>query len=205
MYLDIGGVRIHVGFAAAAFAAWALNSGRRRLYAIGFAGVLLHELTHLFLMRRYGCRRPAVEVLPGGVRISSEDAQRLGYRQTALVLLGAPAVNLAVGAAFLCAGRFASHAVMREAAAVNLALAAVNLLPLSFLDGGRALGEYAACRSGGPVAAGYVFVLDGVCCALLLAAAVVLAIQHVFPVPYYAFCLYCCVMAAWGESARRKK
>ena len=205
MYLDIAGVRIHIGFAAAAFAAWALNSGRRRLYAIGFAAVLLHELTHLFLMRRYGCRHPSVEVLPGGVRISSDDAQRLGYRQTALVLLGAPAVNLAVGAAFLCAGWYAPHDVLRETAAVNLALGAVNLLPLSFLDGGRALGEYAVCRSGGAAAAGYAFVLDGVCCVLLLAAAAVLAVQHLFPVPYYAFCLYCCVMAARVEYVRRKK
>ena len=200
MYLNIAGVRIHVGFAAAAFAAWALNSGRRRLYAIGFAGVLLHELTHLFLMRRYGCRRSVVEVLPGGVRISSDDARRLGYRQTLLVLLGAPAVNLVLGTAFLCARRFAPYAVLREAAAVNLALGAANLLPLSFLDGGRALWEYIAYRYG-DAAAGKASAADGICCALLLAAAAALALRGIYPIPYYAFCLYCLVLFTCGKKS----
>ena len=46
--------RITAVFAAAAIACL-INYGQPTVYGIGFASVVLHEATHLLLMRVFGC------------------------------------------------------------------------------------------------------------------------------------------------------
>ena len=204
MSIKLGGVRLKIGFLAAAFAALLLDRGPWRLLALGGAAVLLHETAHLCCMRRCGCRSPTLEVLPGGVAIRSDDFGALGYRQAALCLIVAPAVNLLLGGLLLLAvPKTAGWA--RFFGAANLALGAVNCLPLSFLDGGRSL-ECLLLAARGPETAALVRQRADIVCLLLTAAvAAALTARGLRPLPYYAFCLYCLLTWAARQGPRRKK
>ena len=192
MSIKLGGLRLRVGFLAAAFAALLLNQGPWRLLALSAAAVLLHEATHLFCLRRCGCRQPTVEILPGGVMIRSDAFAALGYRQAALCLVSAPAVNLLVGGVFLLAAPKDAERI-RFFGMANLAIGAVNCLPLSILDGGRTLGCLLMAFRGTERAARVQRWTDGVCLLLMLSAAAVMAVRGMRPLPYGIFCLYCLV------------
>ena len=191
MSVKLGGLRLKIGFSAAAFAALLLNRGPWRLLALSAAAVMLHELTHLCCMRRCGCRQPTVEILPGGVMIRADGFSALGYRQAALCLISAPAANLLVGGVFLLAApKDAERA--RFFGMANLALGAVNCLPLSFLDGGKTLECLLAIR-GMERAARIRRRTDSVCLLLMLSAAAVMTAYGMRPLPYTVFCLYCLI------------
>ena len=204
MSVKLGGLRLKIGFSAAAFAALLLNRGPWRLLALSAAAVLLHEAAHLFCLRRCGCRNVFVEALPGGVAIRPDGFAALGYRQAAFCLMSAPTVNLLLGGLLLLF--VPKNAVEpRFFGAANLTLGAVNCLPLSFLDGGRTL-ECLLLRRRGPEAADRVRRTATVSCLLLLlAGAVWLTAKGFRPLPYYAFCLYCLLMTVAGRKGKHVK
>lgn len=139
MYLKLGKIRIHITFAFAAFAAFAANSDAGERLTLIFASALLHECVHLCFLIGYGCRNIRLTLRPGGAAISCAGTELLNARKSVPVFLSAPLMNAVLGAAlFFLAGRFSSEALL-TAARINLRLGAVNLLPVSFLDGGRAL------------------------------------------------------------------
>lgn len=202
MRVEIGGVALRFGVAAAAFCACILNYGSARLFWFGALAVMLHESTHLLLMLYFGCRRITVEVLPGGVRIQSDDLLKLGYRQTGAVFFIAPLANLAACAVFFLCSRWVPDPVLRQNAAVHLALGGVNLLPLSFLDGGRTLRCLLASLRGSAADA-WAKGADAACLLLLAAALLLLALLRIFPVPLYVFCLYCGAMTFFSGRQRK--
>lgn len=202
MCIELRGIKVRLGFASAAAVACLLNSVSPALLAAGTCGVLLHELTHLVLMRSFGCGNPRIEILPGGVRIVSQEFETLGYRQAAVCLLGAPAVNLLLGAALYAASGPARSEVLRYAAFGNLALGAVNLLPMPFLDGGRALECLLCCRKNAPDARALVRKTGLVCLLLMTAAAVVLGVNKIYPPGYYLFIGYCLVTYVMGAAKK---
>ena len=199
--VNIGGVRLHVGVAAAAVSACMVNYGSPQLLLIEIVAVALHEMTHLFVMLYYGCSRPSVEVLPGGIRMRADGFESLGYRQAAVVSLCAPAANLLAGFVFYLFWRRAPAALLRRAFVVHFVLGGVNLLPMSFLDGGRALqtclasaGHSAAAESLGRGA-------NAVCLSGIGVLLLFLAFRRIFTVPLWVFFLYCLAASA----AARKK
>ena len=203
MSIKLGGLRLRVGFFAAAFTALLLDRGPWRLLALSGMAVLLHELTHLFCMRRCGCPHPTLEILPGGVMIRSEGFGALGYRQAAFCLASAPAVNLLTGGVLLLTvpedaewARFFGTA--------NLALGIVNCLPLSFLDGGRTLECLLTAAVGTENVVRFRKLADPICLLLMAAVAAALTIRGARPLPYYAFCLYCLLTAAARHGKRRQ-
>ena len=115
-----------------------------------FLCVLLHEFGHIFTARAFGVPTPYVTLLPiGGVaqleRIPEEPGQEF------LIAIAGPLVNVfitillvAVGGATLQTSAAAGldntqFSMIDRLAAVNLFLAAFNMIPAFPMDGGRVL------------------------------------------------------------------
>lgn len=123
-----------------------------------FGCVLLHEFGHVFAARRYGVYTPDIILLPiGGVarleRIPEKPSQEI------VVALAGPAVNVVIAAVlYLALGGLvpddsleiqnAGVGLLAKLAAVNLFIAAFNLIPAFPMDGGRVLRAVLAHRKG---------------------------------------------------------
>lgn len=138
MSIELFGVRLRIGFPAAVFFAFVFNTASGARFGISFAVILAHELTHLVCLLFCGCANITVDILPGGISIGAGGMEKLSYRQTALCALSAPAVNLVFGGLLLLFGKTSRFSFLADAGTVSLVLGAMNLLPFSFLDGGRA-------------------------------------------------------------------
>ena len=199
MSIDVGKVRITVGFFAAAFIACAVNYGDPGILALGCFSVALHEITHLLFLLRYHCRYTKAEILPGGIRISTPDFDSLSYRRAAVCLLSAPVCNILLAVCFRLLGRRFHTELFFRAAAVNLSLGAVNLLPLSFLDGGRALELLLRRRVSFRLADRILRISDISCLFLIGSAVVILCFYGSFSLPLAAFFFYCLLAAVRGQ------
>ena len=119
---------------------------------------VLHECGHLTAASLLGRAAREITVLPIGISIDYGAAG--SYRDICLAALAGPFLNL-LTAAMACvlplSSDFAAYAV-----AFSLSLAAMNLIPLSFFDGGSALGAVLAMRFGIAAADNTARVLDAV-------------------------------------------
>ncbi len=199
MYLKLPRVTVRVTFLFAAALALAANTGRAEAVGTVFVSALLHECAHLALLLSYGEKDLTLLLLPGGARIENAALQALPYRKLLVCALAGPAVNLLLaGALYLCFLR--SHgAFFLQAAEVNLLLGGCNLLPVSFLDGGRALESLVCLKRKSPVPL-RVRRLTDICTVLLLAAASVrLWLTGRDAVFFGLFAAYCGVMVCRRE------
>ena len=100
---------------------------------------LLHELGHLLSMKLCGYRVKRFEITAVGGNIVCEEKHK-SYFFDIIVALSGPMVNfilIILIYKLIGLGFFAKNGMFYLA--VNFLLMAVNLLPVSFLDGGRAL------------------------------------------------------------------
>ena len=108
-----------------------------------FASILVHELGHALVARRFGVGTREILLLPiGGVanleRIPDKPAHEL-----AVALVG-PVINLVIAAMlFFVGGAFATQLMW-----INVGLAIFNMIPAFPMDGGRALRALLAMRIG---------------------------------------------------------
>lgn len=120
-----------------------------------FAIIVLHELTHALVAKRFGVRTRDILLLPiGGIasleRIPERPAQELAVSVAGpavnLVLAGLLWIGIAVGggSVALDAPRSLGWALVVQLFWINIALAVFNLLPAFPLDGGRALRAFLA-------------------------------------------------------------
>jgi Zn-dependent protease len=128
------------------------------LYVLAlFASVLLHELGHTLVARRYGIRTTEIVMFPIGGVSRPERAPKA--REELWVALSGPLVNLIIAAALLAwvgvQKGFVSLPQLREPTDANLAeriaignlvLFVFNLLPAYPMDGGRILRSFLALR-----------------------------------------------------------
>lgn len=159
-------LRVHATFllliAWIAAAAWAQGGATAAVANVGFvlalfACVLAHEFGHALMARRFGIRTPDITLLPiGGLarleRLPEEPAREV------LVALAGPAVNVVIWAVLvgvlgagsgldgLAAVQNPQTGFLERLAAINLFLAAFNLLPAFPMDGGRVLRALLASR-----------------------------------------------------------
>lgn len=116
-----------------------------------FGSVLLHELGHALVARRFGIRTRGITLLPIGGVAALEGEPRNPKQELAIALAG-PAVNFV-----LAGGLFAVTAItglgsglLGSLMVANLMLGVFNLIPAFPMDGGRALRAFLATRLGGP-------------------------------------------------------
>lgn len=142
------------------WAAWAAWSGAGTLLSVllgvgfllaVFASVLLHELGHALVARRYGIATRRIILSPIG-GIAQLEGMPKKPRQELAVALAGPAVNflLAFGLWFFSpifgAGFLGS--LVGSLIVANLTLGLFNLIPAFPMDGGRALRAFLAERMG---------------------------------------------------------
>ncbi len=125
---------------------------------LGFLAILLHELGHALAFRHYGMKSHIGFWMLGGATIPDDpvSAACLPDRQLLLVSLAGPFVGLLLGGASLAVSLALGtldRAISTPVALwtfVNLVWAIFNLLPISGLDGGRALVHLAGAAFGRP-------------------------------------------------------
>jgi Zn-dependent protease len=146
-------IRVHLTFVL--FLAWIVMSFTLRglgptatlagiaLVLAVFATIVVHELGHALVARRYGIDTREILLLPIGGVASLERIPDKPRHELAVALVG-PAVSLAIaGALALVPGAFANQLMW-----INIALAVFNLIPAFPMDGGRALRALLAIRLG---------------------------------------------------------
>lgn len=129
------------------------------LVASVFAIIVLHELGHALVARRFGCRTKEILLLPIGGLASMEHMPERP-RHELLVALAGPAVNVVLALVLgvlvgVTGGSFdpaqaasLSGALASQLLWINVMLAAFNLLPAFPMDGGRVFRAVLAMRLG---------------------------------------------------------
>ncbi len=130
---------MHITFAFALFAAFAAGSAAGEKLAAAFASALLHECVHLVFLIGFGCTGIRLTLNPGGASVKCAGMELLCVKKQLLTLLSAPSLNVVLGLLLLASGSITGGEALFSAASVNLWLGGINLLPVRFTDGGRAL------------------------------------------------------------------
>lgn len=168
MCFTIGSVKIHIGFLFSAAVCLYLNSSYSSLFIAAFVSALLHEMMHLAFLISYGCKNIELILLPSGAKISGASLNTLGYRQSVAVCLSAPVLNILLSVLLFFVYRIFGNMKILQIAEINFLLGAVNLLPMSFLDGGRALFSFLCIKKDLSLAGNILFICDIVVLGLLL-------------------------------------
>jgi Zn-dependent protease/predicted transcriptional regulator len=160
-------IRVHVTLilllAWIAMASWLGGLGPRGtavgvlLFATVFAIIVIHELGHALMARRFGVRTRDILLLPiGGIASLERIPERPGH-ELAIALVG-PAINLVIAGLLWAGLAIAGGSLDPQNATsigegfvsqllwINVVLAGFNLLPAFPLDGGRALRALLAMR-----------------------------------------------------------
>jgi Zn-dependent protease/CBS domain-containing protein len=140
---------------------WSFDLPGVILVGLVFSCVLLHELGHSLLARRYGVQVDNITLLPiGGV--AAMRSLPHSPRVELLVALAGPAVSVALGLLFALAARQrygpivwpillhdpGNMPLLLELASINFSLTAFNLVPAFPMDGGRVLRSVLWSRTG---------------------------------------------------------
>ena len=139
--------------------AWLNYLDRSFVVPLALAACGVHELGHIFVIRRMGGAIKGIRLTAVGAELIL--SRPLGYWQEGLSALAGPGANLLL-ALICCSGKGGL-----TFAGLNLALALFNLLPVGRLDGGRALRCTLALLAGW---------LDGLCTVAALGAGLFLAV-----------------------------
>ncbi|MEM9456496.1 MAG: site-2 protease family protein [Myxococcota bacterium] len=142
------------------WAAWAAWSGAEPLLSVVlgvgfllavFGSVLLHELGHALVARRYGIATRRIVLSPIGGIAQLEGMPRKPREEMAVALAG-PAVNFALAAGLWILSPIFGSGLMANLVGslivANLTLGLFNLVPAFPMDGGRALRAFLAERIG---------------------------------------------------------
>lgn len=132
-----GRVEVSGGFLLLAALLWYLDEDGTILLA--GAACTLHEVAHCGAVWGLGGRISGLRLSVTGAELILSGTRPLGYGAQFLAAVSGPVANLA---AALLAARLAERGggeVLWVFAGLNLGLAGFNLLPMSQLDGGRAL------------------------------------------------------------------
>ena len=152
---SIAGIPIRVHLTFVLFLAWIVMAFSMRglgpsatltgvaLVLCVFATIVVHELGHALVARRYGIHTQQILLLPIGGVASLERIPDKPAHELAVALVG-PAVSFAIaGVLWFVPGAFANQLMW-----INVALAVFNLIPAFPMDGGRALRALLAIRLG---------------------------------------------------------
>ncbi|MDB4955356.1 MAG: Peptidase [Myxococcales bacterium] len=167
----VGGIAIRVHLTLILLLAWiavtyASTGAGARGTAVGlllvvavFTAVLVHELGHAFVARRFGYRTRDIMLLPIGGIATLEQMPEKPTQELAVAVVG-PAINLAIagviwigitatgGQTSLGSVTSLSGSFLAQLFWINIGLAAFNMVPAFPMDGGRALRALLALKLG---------------------------------------------------------
>lgn len=152
-------VNITHGFLLLLMAVTVLAGPKRTLIVLIAAGV--HELGHILALRALGARVVRFGLGASGAQIVF--TKRLSYPGEIAAALSGPLAGAVLAGLALFVGRRWGSAGLLELAAVSTLYTAVNLVPASPTDGGRAL-DAALCRLFGPHRAFYLTAVTDIFC-----------------------------------------
>jgi Zn-dependent protease len=141
-------IRVHVATVVAIGVLLALSDSaldaRDRLLSVlaAVSAILVHELGHGLMARRFGFRTVGLVLTPlGGVTALQPPASgpEGGVRPTVAIALAGPLASLTVAGALWSLGEQLAHPVLESLVRSNLFFGLLNLLPAAPLDAGRAL------------------------------------------------------------------
>ena len=151
----IAGIPIRVHLTFVLFLAWFVMAFSLRglgpsatfagiaLVVCVFASIVVHELGHALVARRFGVGTREILLLPIGGVASLERIPDKPMHELAVAVVG-PAINLVLAAMlFFVGGAFATQLVW-----IQIGLAVFNMIPAFPMDGGRALRALLAMRLG---------------------------------------------------------
>jgi len=148
-----------VGYAG--WVGWDIDGANGMVWSVAallafFTCVVLHELGHTAMARRFGIRVPRIRILPIGGMAEFESIPREPRREF-LISIAGPAVNFVLAAALWLvvdldidwnspAALYSPDGLIRQLFFANLVMGCFNLLPVFPMDGGRILRALLATR-----------------------------------------------------------
>lgn len=148
MYIKIGNFTVYISFYFAVFLAFAANIAGEKTLFLSLLFSFVHETVHLAVLYFSGIKKAQIRLYPAGIKICCENLNLLSYKKTVFSALSAPFFNIISGAVFFLLHKYTGAEFFYPCAGVNFLLGAINLLPLSFLDGGRALEALLSVKAG---------------------------------------------------------
>lgn len=156
---------LHASFllllAYVAWEGWWSDGGLGLVWSLGFflllfTCVVLHELGHCFMARRFGVNVPRILLLPIGGMAEFDSIPRRP-RSEILIALAGPAVNFLIVAVLMIGVRFPAGwwqvetelslaELCRYLVVLNLVMGTFNLVPVFPMDGGRVFRALLAIR-----------------------------------------------------------
>ncbi len=107
------------------------------LYA--FLGAAIHECAHIGAFTAYGAALEKVEILPFGISVKLRNSAALDCRQEMVCAAAGPLANIVCALILICLKPLPNLEGTEFFFYCNIALCAVNCMPVLPLDGGRIL------------------------------------------------------------------
>lgn len=138
MKLKFWSIDFSVSFPAVAFLTLALLTDSNGTFLICLVSSFLHEVGHILALRLKGADINSVSFNLGDVAINS-DCSKLSVNDEIIVSLSGVAVNLLLSAVGFMFWHIFGYKFCFDIVISNLLISAFNLIPIRFLDGGRAI------------------------------------------------------------------
>lgn len=138
MCIETKRINFRISFSFAVFLAVAGNVSTGRICILSMVFAFFHELIHIYFLIKYTSEKIFLRFSFGGIKMYSSGFGQLSYKKTIVTVLSAPIANIITGVVFYCLFLFCGKRIIYMSACINLISGLINLLPVSFLDGGRA-------------------------------------------------------------------
>lgn len=199
MKFKIVGVEVHISLLfALGLCLAAISKTSQNLLFIIFSS-LLHELAHLLMLLSYKEKPKIIKLGIFGMEICRRGSVQLSYHQEIALVLAGPAINLFLALTLLLLGFLLHSDFFFMPILTNLALALMNLLPITPLDGGQALYFLLCTRLGENQARAVVEKIGIITLFPLFLAAFSILIQSRYNYSLLIVCLYLSMFLIFGE------
>lgn len=105
--------------------------------AVFLSAILIHELSHIYFLRLFKAKIDKITIFPFGIDIFAKTLH-LSYKKELICTLAGSFANICVSIPSFFIFGSVRHPLILFFALCNLFLGIMNLLPLSFFDGGKA-------------------------------------------------------------------
>lgn len=109
--------------------------------SLAFFWIIIHELTHYFVMLKLNIESEKFKLHVLGARLEIKDFEDLSSREKLIICSAGPILNCVAAIVFFCIYKFfLKNEYIYSSYEINLVLFIFNLLPTYPLDGGKILG-----------------------------------------------------------------